>query len=409
MTPPRAASRHPPQGGRHWPSGKAGPAVPWVGHRASDKPTATEPLRVPWGETPAHTHTFAGAGARAKGTAGPALPDGQCRPPRGGDAKRRRGGQSGAALLLAMLTVALVATLASAALWQQWRAAEVEAAERQRIQASWLLVGAFDFARLILREDARNNRNANANDNLGEQWSVPMEETRLSSFLAADKNNNADELIPAFLSGQIFDMHSRLNFNNLIEKPSPGAQAKLSAADVAMFERLFELLDLPPEELKAAANELLRTTERSLNDPKPSPTSLVPQRYAQLGWLGLSPNTLKALQPHVTVLPERSLLNLNTASAEALSASIQGLSLADARQVVAGRDTRPFATLQDAIARIPGATDDTINTRSHDVLSRYFEAHARLRLDDTVIEERALIERNGTNTEVKWRERVTAP
>ncbi|MEY2953604.1 MAG: hypothetical protein RLZZ401_1691, partial [Pseudomonadota bacterium] len=36
--------------------------------------------------------------------------------------------QRGAALLAAMLTVTLVASLASAALWQQWRSVEVEAA-----------------------------------------------------------------------------------------------------------------------------------------------------------------------------------------------------------------------------------------------------------------------------------------
>ena len=37
--------------------------------------------------------------------------------------------QRGAAILTAMLTVVLVATLAASALWQQWRAVEVEAAE----------------------------------------------------------------------------------------------------------------------------------------------------------------------------------------------------------------------------------------------------------------------------------------
>ena len=47
---------------------------------------------------------------------------------------RRRGRQNGAAILMAMLTVLLVATLASAALWQQWRAVEVESAERTRAQ-----------------------------------------------------------------------------------------------------------------------------------------------------------------------------------------------------------------------------------------------------------------------------------
>ena len=52
--------------------------------------------------------------------------------------------QTGAALLAAMLTVTLVATLAAAAMWQQWRAVEVETAERGRVQAAWILVGALD-------------------------------------------------------------------------------------------------------------------------------------------------------------------------------------------------------------------------------------------------------------------------
>ena len=64
------------------------------------------------------------------------------------------GRQSGAALLAAMLTVMLVATFSAAALWQQWRASEVEAAERGRVQAAWILIGALDWSRLILREDA---------------------------------------------------------------------------------------------------------------------------------------------------------------------------------------------------------------------------------------------------------------
>ena len=36
----------------------------------------------------------------------------------------------GAALLLALTLVALVATLAAGMVWQQWRAVQVEAAER---------------------------------------------------------------------------------------------------------------------------------------------------------------------------------------------------------------------------------------------------------------------------------------
>ena len=62
----------------------------------------------------------------------------------------------GAALLAAMLTVSLVAMLAAGAAWQQWRTVEVESTERQHAQAQWLLLGALDWARIILREDARS-------------------------------------------------------------------------------------------------------------------------------------------------------------------------------------------------------------------------------------------------------------
>ena len=61
-----------------------------------------------------------------------------------------RRGARGAALLTAMLTVTLVASLAAAALWQQWRSVEVEAAERARSQSLWVLTGALDWARPTL-------------------------------------------------------------------------------------------------------------------------------------------------------------------------------------------------------------------------------------------------------------------
>ena len=338
--------------------------------------------------------------------------------------------QRGAALLLAMLTVALVATIASAALWQQWRSSEVESAERRRLQASWILVGALDWARLILREDGRSNQNSGASDHLGEPWATPLEEARLSSFIAADKNNSAEELMPAFLSGEMIDMQSRLNFRNLVKftspnpnpspSPSPGAgpvpnlgprtqsKPEISKQDIATFARLFALLNLPPAELNAAAANLLRTIEQAANDPQPLDSPLVPQRYAQLRWLGLSERTLAILQPHVTVLPERSTLNLNTASAEALSASVAGLDLALAQQVVASRGAAPFVELAAAFSRIPGATEQTVTPQSHDVRSRFFEVRARLRLDDVVIEERSVIQRSGLSTQVLWRERVPA-
>lgn len=317
--------------------------------------------------------------------------------------------QRGAALLLAMLTVTLVASLAAAAAWQQWRAIEIERAERQRGQAAWILVGALDWARLILREDARGNQTSGNADHLGEPWALPLEEARLASFLAADRDNSAESVLQAFLSGDMTDLQSRLNFNNVIQRTGQGnaVQYQLSEPDLAALQRLYEGLGLPVSELRLAASELLATTRLAQSDPQPSRTALLPAKFSQLAWLGLSQESLARLEPHLTVLPERTVLNLNTASAEAIAASSEGLDLARARRLIAARERTPFLTLADA-AKVFGANEaGLISEQFQGVRSSYFEVRGRLRLDDTIIEERSLVVRRNLDVRIVWRERFT--
>jgi general secretion pathway protein K len=316
--------------------------------------------------------------------------------------------QQGAALLLAMLTVTLVATMAAAAMWQQWRATEVETAERQRMQASWILTGALDWSRLILREDARANQNSGNGDHLGEPWAIPLEEARLTSFLAVDKNNNTDDVLQAFLSGEIIDLQSRMNFTNLVRVTGDGAEAKasLSETDMRAFTRLFELLDLPASELTAAANELVKTHNLALKDPKPSATAVAPKKLAHLAWLGIRQSTLAALEPHVVVLPMRTTLNLNTASAQAMAASIPGLDMAQAQQLIYERERSPFKSMNDVEVLMARYETVQLSDLHHGARSRFFEIRGRLRLDDVVIEERSVVVRSGLSVRVVWRERI---
>src|SRR6478752_211249 len=147
-----------------------------------------------------------------------------------------RGRQRGAALLVAMLVVTLVATFAAASLWQQWRAAEVEASERSRMQAGWVLTGALDWARLIIREDSRTG----GADHLAEPWAVPLQEARLSTFLAADRTADTSGVPDdVFLSGSISDQQGLLNLSSLVESGSA------SKTGIRSFQRLFSLLGLP--------------------------------------------------------------------------------------------------------------------------------------------------------------------
>jgi general secretion pathway protein K len=313
-------------------------------------------------------------------------------------ARARR--QSGAALLAAMLTVMLVATFSAAALWQQWRASEVEGAERARVQAAWVLIGALDWSRLILGEDGR----AGGPDHLGEPWAVPLEEARLTSFLSAEKNVSSDNLegLPdAFLSGRIVDAQSKLNVLSLVDagKPVP--------ASLATFTRLFNLLGLPVSELNRMTTGLVSalatgTDAASGGDGGAAP--LMPLEVSQLVWLGLSPSTATALEPYVTVLPVKTTLNLNTASAEAISASMESLSIANARQLVERRTRSFFKTVDDANAGLPSG-GSRFNATQHGVGTQYFEVQGRLRLDRTWVEEHSLVQRNGITVTTLWRTR----
>lgn len=312
--------------------------------------------------------------------------------------RHRAHAQRGAAILVAMLLVTLVAALSATALWRQWRGVEVEAAERARVQSGWLLQGALDWARLILREDAR----AGSTDHLAEPWAVPLQEARLSAFLASAQGHSdtTDTLQTAFLSGRITDLQARLNVTNLVQDGRPHAPS------VRAFTRLFAALHLPDAERVT----LIQNLQRALQPPAPAGAPgaagipLLPRSTDQLTWLGLSPASLAALQPYITLLPERTPVNLNTAPALVLHACISGLDLAGAQGLITARAQSHFRTLGDA-TRAMGAADTALDEGEHSVNSRYFEVRGQLRLDDRVVQERSVLQRDGLVVRVLWRER----
>jgi general secretion pathway protein K len=322
--------------------------------------------------------------------------------------------QAGAAILTAMLTVVLVTTLAATALWQQWRGIEIEAAQRTRVQSAWVLTGALDWARLILREDARKG----GADHLAEPWAVPLEEARLSTFLATDRSDAlaAEASQEAFLSGRIIDLQSRLNVSNLL------LDGKVHAPSLLAFRRLFELLGLSDRELAALVSNLklaqgdavargpaIAASAAPANEPVFATNApLLPQDLAQLTWLGLSPRSLALLQPFVTVLPVRTPVNLNTAPVEVLYACIEAFELADAHRLVTARTVTHLTTLDDA-AKVGGNPAALFDAAQHSVGTRFFEILGRLQVAQDVVVERTLVQREGLEVRVLWRRRGNPP
>ena len=321
--------------------------------------------------------------------------------------------QRGAALISAMLVVTLVATLASVALWQQWRHVEVESAERHRVQSSWLLNGALDWSRLILREDALAGAKSGntATDHLAEPWALPLKEAKLSAFLAQDQQLREGDP-EVFLSGQITDVQSRINLTNWIEASDSKGPPQFNQPMQIALVRLFNVLGLPLLELERLA-QAWRTASQAAKLAKPevgqavvnlpSGAALLPQQMAQLQWLGLSPDTVQRLSPFVTILPQPTPVNLNTASAEVIYATVLGLDLATAQQFVQQRSRAHFGVLSDAGKALEGKT---LEARWHAVGSQFFEVWGRLRMEERTHEETALIFRDTGNVTFVWRQKI---
>lgn len=296
--------------------------------------------------------------------------------------------QRGAALLTAMIIVTIVATLASGMVWQQWRALQVEAAERAQTQSQWVLQGALDWTRMILREDAREG----GADHLGEPWAAPLAEARLSTFLAADRSM-AEDAPDAFLSGRIEDAQAHYNLRNLVQ------QGKVSRAELQTLERLCGFLGLNGDVAPRLAEALRRATPGSSTEAPPDTGAaalvlpLMPTSVEDLGWLGLDAATVQRLKPYVVLLPRETPVNLNTAPKEVIAAVLPGIDLASAERLVQSRLREHLKNPADAKA-VLGERALT-DARRVSVNTNYFIVYGALRLDQVTVAQRSLLERNG--------------
>lgn len=312
-------------------------------------------------------------------------------------------GSRGAALITAMLIAALAAVMVAGMLWQQWGTIERERTAREAAQARWLLRGTVDWARLILRENARNAQDID----LGQPWAVPLAESSLSTFLAA-RDSGAGELADTWLEGHIVDAQSRFNLATL----GRGGQVQPDALE--MFMRLCSQLGIDGAVASdvargvAAAQAGVTTQLPGAGAPGAATQTAgaLPLRDLQ-DVARLSPAAAAALPrlaPYVTLLPEPTRINLNTADAVVLRATLN-ISADDAAHLVRARAVAPLHSINDLSSRL-GRPLAIENNTMFDVFSQYFDAVARVRIGDFEYAEGALIRVSPSYTVVLRQQRV---
>jgi general secretion pathway protein K len=287
--------------------------------------------------------------------------------------------QHGAAIVLAMGVVALAALAATAMMVSQstWsRQVELSA---EHVQAQLLIQAGLDWARAVLSDDRRTSNV----DYLGEPWALRLPPIPVDN---------------GTLAGHIEDEQGKFNLNNVVQG------GKINLAQLAHFRRLLSILALPPELADALADWIDADAEPQPRDGAEDAyyLSLQPPYLAanqplvdvaELALVrGFDDNVRARLRPFVTALPGFTAVNVNTASPEVISAIIEGLSLDDARAVVAQREGSYFRDFSDFFNRLPAGL--IIPTEDFSVSSNYFMATMLVSIGEAQARGSALLARD---------------
>ena len=291
--------------------------------------------------------------------------------------------ERGTAVIMAMLIVAAVATLVSGALWQQSALMRETENELQHAQARWLMRGAIDWAAVILAEDARTS----SVDHRGEPWAVPLADTRL---------NENDGRAPAFIAGGIQDEQAKLNLRNLATPEG------IEPRELEALRRLLGALSINVQLAEPIAQRM-QAAVRAAADERPALALVSADELLALD--GIEAAARERLRGFVTVLPEPTRVNANTAAAEVLVSQVAELELLDARRLVAGRDRAYFRDAGDVRGRLSQAGVQQGEAELA-VATRFFTIEGMVSFGGAQLRARALVKRDGKRLRLLWLKEV---
>ncbi|WP_454694349.1 type II secretion system minor pseudopilin GspK [Achromobacter aegrifaciens] len=255
--------------------------------------------------------------------------------------------ERGAAVVSALIIVAIVAALTTGLFQRQTASTRRVENEMARVQARAMLAGGIDWARLIVRDHSKREPTTR-----GDQiWATPVLDTRIE--------RPGDERVAVF-SGRVQDEQGKYNLYNLANNGVPQPEQEL------VLRRLLSTLQLP-DALAARMVEIISAAQPvapPADAPAAPPGRRAPDARAPLprgvdevvALLALDPSVRNELRRTMTVLPDATSVNVNTAPAEVLAALVPGLSLSQARSMAGERDRGNwFNNSGDFANRLAGA------------------------------------------------------
>lgn len=291
---------------------------------------------------------------------------------RGPIARGRRGIAMVTAVMVVSVAAGVAAYLVSAP--ERWGRRAVNMAVYA--QAETTCRAAVDWARVIVYESSISGPSRIGEDGPQIIDTFPVEDGKLNLVLD--------------------DAQGKFNLNNLVK------QGKPSDRDIAIFRRLLASLKLEPGLAEAVVDWIDSDdqprpggAESELYMGKNPPYRSANRLLSDAGELalvnGFNAKAVEALAPYVVALPERALVNVNTAGAMVLTAVFKGLTISDAESLIASRKAVRFESAASVRQILPKSVTETLDT-DFAVESKYFTVKVASSFNHAKIGAEALLE-----------------
>ena len=283
----------------------------------------------------------------------------------------------GVALITAMLISAIATMVAANLAWDNALDVRRTIVTLSRDQAIQVALGAESWVVSILQQDLQNG----PTDHLGEIW--------------------AQEL-PGFpieggeVFGGIEDLQGRFNINNLVDN-----NGDVQAESLEQFRRLLTALDLDPRFAGIAADWIDSNQNASFPDGAEDPiyTGMMPPyrtanqpltSTSELAALeGMDRATFRILEPHVSALPGRTGVNVNTATYAVLQSLDENMTTSDVEGLLQEREASGFNDVQTSFSAL--VTPDVLNQLEES--TQYFRLKVIVRIDTVRITMYSVLQR----------------
>ncbi len=296
----------------------------------------------------------------------------------------------GVALITAMLITALTASLAAGLAWNSAldvRRTMVLLFHEQGIQVA---LGAESWMRNILRDDLAESQT----DHLGELWASDLPGLPVES-----------DTVQGAVAGKIEDLQGRFNVNNLIDQ-----NGEIDQAVFDQFQRLLHVLELDSRIAGITADWIDANQEAGFPDGAEDAiyTGFTPPyrtynqpltNVSELAALeGMDKASYDRLRPHVTALPGRTSINVNTATAEVLRSLDDSLDEAAVERLMSLREEGGIPNIADTFSTLVSPEMFSLLTES----SGFFRLKAVVQIDTVRVTYFSILQRspNGTVTTI---------